>query len=77
MRNGVAMKRALFAIVFLSLPALAVAALPRLDDVRNSDGTPATDTVNPLLFNAVNRTVALELTCRTNCIPKASATGAN
>jgi hypothetical protein len=71
------MKRAFFAITFLALPALAVAGLPDSNDVGDPGETFATETVNPMLFNATVRTIALALPCRTDCLPKAAPNGAN
>jgi hypothetical protein len=71
------MKRALFALAFLSLPILAVAGLPRADDVQSPGATFVSDTVNPHLFNAIERQVSLELSCRPDCLPATSGTGAH
>jgi hypothetical protein len=62
------MKRTFLAIIFVSIPVLAVAGFPKTEDVDISGDAVATDVINPALFNAVERTVALELRCHPDCV---------
>jgi len=71
------MKQTFLAIIFVSIPVLAVAGFPQDEGVRNSGVPIGTDTVNPMLFNAVERTVALELPCRAECFSSPLAPSAD
>jgi hypothetical protein len=61
------MKRTVLAIIFVLVPVLAMAGFPKNEFARNSGDAISTDVVNPVLFNAVERTVALELRCHPDC----------
>lgn len=75
--NGADMKRAVLAIIFVLVPVLAMAGLPQNEFAWNSGEPIGIDTVNPMLFNAVQRTVALELRCRTECFSNPLAPSAD
>lgn len=69
------MKRTILAVIFMSLPVIAAAGFPQNPLARDPGVVVVGDTVNRMLFNAVERTIALELRCATQCLPEPSTPG--